>query len=134
MYDPKLSARPPVGSSLTRPKFPFTHKGIYVGNLFDGFDQVFENAPGHNEHLTSFTDFAGGQMVSVSRQAPLPIRDLYSRVNAALNSDRKYHPIGNNCDHAESRVAIGVPESMQLLGWVAAAVVVGIVAAGSSKA
>lgn len=134
MYDSKLPARPPIGSSLTRPKFPFTHKGVYVGHLFGGYDQVFTNSPDNHEHLTSFEDFAQGQKVSVTPRVLPSTQELYQRVHTALNSGRKYDAIKNNCDHAESRVLTGIAESGQVLGWAAAAALLGIFAVGSSKA
>lgn len=133
MYNAMSSARPPVGSVLTRPKFPFTHRGIYMGNYL-GFDQVFENTLGHGERLVPFAQFANGNQVSVERQVPISVHELIARVREAINGGRPYDPFTNNCDHAVTRVADGEPVSLQALGWVAAILVIGVVAVGSSKA
>jgi hypothetical protein len=133
MYNAMSPVRPPVGSIISRPKFPFTHRGIYLGNYL-GCDQVFENTPQNGQRLVSFAEFAQGQTVSVDRQASIPIYELVRRIQEALAGGRPYDFLTNNCDHAVTRVADGVASSMQVLGWGLVAVVAGVVVLTSSKA
>lgn len=128
MYYSHQPFRPEIGDVITRPKFPFTHIGVYVGGLFGGVDQVFTNVPGLNEHLTSFAIFAQNEPVSVVRSVQHNHAELYRRILSAINSGRIYNPFTNNCDHAVSRVEKALAESLQAFVWGAAAAVVVVAA------
>lgn len=111
---------PNVGDILSRPKFPFVHKGVYVGNGL-----VVHNTPEHGEHVSSVVDFAANQTVSVT---PIPQEnrnDVMHQAAATLANPKPYDPIVRNCEHTVTRITKGREYSWQL--FLVGAAVLGLV-------
>lgn len=96
------------GDILTRPKFPFTHKGVYLGN-----GRVFHNTPDCGEHVTDIVGFASGQAVSAQPTPEQEKSDISKRVKEALRHPKPYR-INNNCEHTVTRATEGRSYSTQL--------------------
>lgn len=120
----------PIGSVLIRPKAEgfVQHRGIYVG---DG--NVFDNTPETGERISTFAEFAQGQVVNVERLIPLPTGEIYRRINVALRARRPYHLLNNNCDHTLTRIEQGVPRSPQLAAWVIGLSLLGLSAYAAAR-
>ena len=109
-------ARYLAGDVLSRPKGLVTHRGIALG---DG--RVLHNTPGRGEHISSEQEFASGHRVRVTpgtydaRQRALSHASHFEYARRG----RRYHLLGNNCEHTVSRATSGAARSPQLRGWVA---------------
>lgn len=97
------------GDILTRPKFPFIHKGVYLG---DG--HVFQNTPDHGEHVTDIVGFASGEVVSVQPTPKKEKPNILKRVTESLRHPKPYSHTNNNCEHTVTRVTEGRSYSTQL--------------------
>ncbi len=101
------------GDVLSRRKGFVMHRGIALG---DG--RVLHNTPFRGEHISSETEFRGGQPMYVTRL------DRGSRERALRHADetvgrRAYSLLNNNCEHTVTRAIGGEAESPQLRGWMA---------------
>lgn len=106
---------PSIGDKVSRPKADglVKHVGVYIGNGL-----VFHNLPGRGEHVSSLTEFAAGQQITI---IPSPVSvnllQLNWRVQERLNSPKGYDPLDYNCEHAAHYVLTGQLDSPQLQGW-----------------
>lgn len=112
-----------VGDVLSRPKLPFVHKGVYVGNGL-----VVHNLPGRGEHISTLRDFANNQPVSVT---PLPTHKrpvAWRKAAAVAANPRAYDAITNNCEHTVTRITENREYSSQLR-WIGFAIGMGVLTA-----
>lgn len=110
-----------VGDILSRPKFPFVHKGVYLGNGL-----VLHNSPARGEHVSGLEDFANNQPVSVSPLSTDRRPAAWRMVAATVADPKPYDAFANNCEHTVTRVTEGRKYSAQLW-WVGFLLGIGLV-------
>lgn len=113
---------PNVGDVLSRLKFPFVHKGVYLGN-----DIVIHNTPERGEHISSLSDFAECQLLSVTPIQEANRHFALREAAATLAAPRPYDAIANNCEHTVTRIIEGREYSRQLQ-WVGLLLILGLLA------
>jgi hypothetical protein len=104
--------QPQAGDLLKKPKGPFTHYGIYLGN-----GMVFHNSPTHGEHQSTFTEFAGDEKVTCVSITPEKRSEILNRLSESLRNAKQYNILFNNCEHTIFRILSGEARSPQLVGW-----------------
>lgn len=113
--------RPKVGGGI----LSVAHSGIefmYASEV----RYVLHRTPDNDTHLSSYNDFSAGQKVTSQKVATQNIPELMKRANSALNCDKSYSAVFENCEHLTSFVLYGRMESEQLkyamigvaLGWI----------------
>ena len=106
MYEPQ------AGDLLKKPKGPFTHYGIYLGN-----GMVFHNSPELGEHKSTFAEFAGQEKVTFISVWPEKRGEVLNRLSDSLKNEKQYNLLFNNCEHTVYKIVAGQPMSPQLVGW-----------------
>ena len=101
---------PTAGDILSRPKFPFVHRGVYLGN-----GCVLHNTPTHGEHVSNIETFAQTHRVSVERVSGYKKAEIRRRAFQTIARPAPYDAVKNNCDHTVTRITEGTPTSQQLL-------------------
>ena len=101
---------PTAGDILSRPKFPFVHRGVYLGN-----GHVLHNTPAHGEHVSDIATFAQTHQVSVERISGHKKAEIRHRAFQTIIRPAPYNAVKNNCDHTVTRITEGIPTSQQLL-------------------
>lgn len=123
IIEPNSSARPPIGAILTRPKEPFSHSGIYLGQ-----NTIFENTHG-GARFSTWEEFSQGRPVTAERMLLLSSSELWRRARIVVAAKREYGPLDFNCDDAVNLVAGARVRPSQVAG----AVFVGLVAFGVAR-
>lgn len=108
---------------IARPKL--TGLGEHVGVQLPG-GYVAHRTPEGN-FLVRFDEFAQGQPVRVLQTADIrECAAIMERVASTFNQPAPYRVGDNNCEHYASWLMGGIPESPQVLGLVALAIVGGL--------
>ncbi len=90
------------GDILRRPKFPFKHVGIHLGNGL-----ILHNSPSKGEHVSDVNEFASGHEIEVIPTPPSMKAKILERVEGVLRHPRGYDAATNNCQHTATRITEG---------------------------
>jgi hypothetical protein len=106
---------------ITRPKLNGLgeHWGVWLPDK-----AVAHNTADQGEHIASFERFACGKPVRVVRMIPRhQAQQTMRRVMAEISKPSGYDQLKNNCETFVNRVTGEAPESRQVHGWLAVAVI-----------
>mgnify|MGYP006415144411 FL=1 len=106
------------GDLLHRSKGIVQHAGVYLG---DG--QVFHNQPGNGADVTSYEQYANGEIVKVSSSTGIDHELLSERLREIIGKDKRYGFLSNNCEHAANFLILGRSMSPQAQAGLAGAVI-----------
>jgi len=98
------------GDILSRPKFPFKHFGVYLG---DG--RVLHNSPEKGEHVSDVREFSSGHEIEVTPTPPDKKAEIMQRVQDTVRKPRSFDAPTNNCEHTKTRITEGRAYSSQVV-------------------
>jgi hypothetical protein len=103
---------------VEKPKFPVKHVGLYIEDR-----GVFENSPELGRAgWTTWAAFNRNNDATGKEVQGLDLGVVYSRIERIMRAGKPYSAISFNCEHAVNEALAGQPESGQLQGVVALAV------------
>ena len=110
------------GDLLHRSKGIVQHAGVFLG---DGL--VLHNQPSEGAQVTSYTQYAEGKKVSVTRIDNADVGLLSNRISEILKNDQRYGLLANNCEHVANLLINGQKMSPQLQACVAGSILGGLI-------
>ena len=116
-----------IGWEISRAKeFGFRHTGVVYGKDRHGNMLVLHNHPGTNIALVTLNEFLDGEQGFQLRIPTLPMKEVFRRMDQAVNVRKKYDLTDFNCQHFSSSIVDGIATSSAVNGMLTIAAIAGV--------